>query len=476
MIVCADAIQWAKEYQGEKFHALLCDPPYHLTSIVKRFGKKDSAPAQFGADGVFSRASKGFMGQAWDGGDVAFRPETWATFSNVLFPGAFGMAFASSRGWHRLAVAIEDGGFIIHPTIFGWCYGSGFPKATRIDTQIDKMAGQFIQGQKLPSSRNTNGNLGYNMREKHASNPQIDLAKAWVGHRYGLQALKPALEPIIVFQKPYEGRPINCMVETGAGALNIGEGRIATNPEIDNMERVVERKPRVSQTWEDGSGFKNERNSITGVRPEGRWPANFILGDKEAAEALDRQSGVRSSGHYSGKVPENGGLYKLGLKQVEDKGYTEGGFASRFFFRVEEQIDESDPVYYCSKASRAERDAGLESLPIAEYKTHGETDEDMSGNNHNTTGQKPAKAHNPHPTLKPISLTKYLATLLLPPNMYAPRRLFVPFSGVASEMIGAWQAGWDEIIGIEREENYVQIAQVRYDYWTGQPRQLDLGV
>lgn len=136
-ILPGKAEEWAKQYQGELFHALLADPPYHLTSVVKRFGGEDAAPAQFGKDGAFARASAGFMGKQWDGGDVAFRPETWAAFLSVMYPGAFGMAFASSRGWHRLACAIEDGGAIIHPSIFGWNYSSGFPKATRVDTQID---------------------------------------------------------------------------------------------------------------------------------------------------------------------------------------------------------------------------------------------------------------------------------------------------------------------------------------------------
>lgn len=89
---------WARHYTGEKFHALLSDPPYHLTPIVDRFGKAGAAPAQFGTDGAFARMSRGFMGKTWDGGDIAFRPDTWAALATHLHPGAFGMAFASSRG------------------------------------------------------------------------------------------------------------------------------------------------------------------------------------------------------------------------------------------------------------------------------------------------------------------------------------------------------------------------------------------
>ena len=58
---------------GVQVDSVVTDPPYHLQSIVKRFGKEGSAPAQEGTDGAFSRASKGFMGKEWDGGDIAFR-------------------------------------------------------------------------------------------------------------------------------------------------------------------------------------------------------------------------------------------------------------------------------------------------------------------------------------------------------------------------------------------------------------------
>lgn len=41
----------------------------------------------------------------------------------------------------------------------------------------------------------------------------------------------------------------------------------------------------------------------------------------------------------------------------------------------------------------------------------------------------------------------------------------MPFAGTASEMIGAMLAGWDEIVGIEREQEYVEIAEKRLAYW-----------
>ena len=107
--------------------ACVTDPPYHLLPTQRRFGADGSAPAQYGRDGAMARLSGGFMGQQWDGGDIAFRPDTWATVATVLRPGAFLVAFGGTRTYHRLASAIEDAGFVIQDTI-AWIYGTGFPK------------------------------------------------------------------------------------------------------------------------------------------------------------------------------------------------------------------------------------------------------------------------------------------------------------------------------------------------------------
>jgi site-specific DNA-methyltransferase (adenine-specific) len=119
---------------GVTVDAVVTDPPYHLLSIVKRFGSPTSAPVRVGdinASGdlkaAYARQAAGFMGTTWDGGDVAFRPETWATIATALRPGGFLLAFGGTRTYHRMACAIEDAGFVIQDCIM-WLYGSGFPK------------------------------------------------------------------------------------------------------------------------------------------------------------------------------------------------------------------------------------------------------------------------------------------------------------------------------------------------------------
>ena len=122
---------------GERFHAVVCDPPYHLTSIVKRFGDARAERENYAVNKSNSAyMSRGFMGQKWDGGDIAFQPETWRAVYDCLLPGAHLLAFGGTRTFHRMVCAIEDAGFEIRDTV-AWIYGSGFPKSLDVSKSID---------------------------------------------------------------------------------------------------------------------------------------------------------------------------------------------------------------------------------------------------------------------------------------------------------------------------------------------------
>ena len=158
---------------ADHFDAVVTDPPYHLTSIVKRFS--GGTPATHGTDGLFQRGSKGFLGQTWDGGDIAFRPETWAKVLRVMKPGAHLVAFNHSRTYHDMAAAIAAAGFEVRDSflhlydagplwpdflstldavqlraldralatsgegLLAWIYGTGFPHSHNIEKAIDKL-------------------------------------------------------------------------------------------------------------------------------------------------------------------------------------------------------------------------------------------------------------------------------------------------------------------------------------------------
>lgn len=467
----ANILDWATSYDGPPYHALLCDPPYHLTEITKRFGAADSAPAQFGTDGAFQRASKGFMGKQWDGGRIAFEPETWAALARHLHPGAYGMAFASTRGYHRMACAIEDAGLIIH-TMLGWSFGSGFPKATRIDTQIDRRAGAertVVSTRKHTPKFNAKAqgyrekDNGFNSRERESfevTEPATELAAAWSGHRYGGQAIKPAFEPIVLFQKPYKGAPVESITTTGAGALNIEAGRIGTE----------EMMPRNNTPGHNGVFNASGGIGNGGI---GRWPANLLLAHTPdcngectpgcAVTALGEQSGESES---TGGVNNGGGETPIYGTYVNTKpranagGLGDSGTAARFFFNADWFLDRIDnPVRYVSKASTGEREAGLDGWDASTVDDGRPTPID----NPYLRGETARK--NTHPTVKPLDLCRYLATLLLPPTLYAPRRILIPFAGSGSEMIGVGLAGWEECDGIELEAEHIEIARARLAWW-----------
>jgi DNA modification methylase len=134
-----DCLSLMAAMEPNTIDAVVTDPPYHLTSIVKRFGGENAVSAKHGTDGAFARASRGFMGQTWDGGDIAFRPETWAEVYRVMKPGAHLVAFGGTRTFHRMMVAIEDAGFEQRDTLF-YCYGTGFPKSHNINKAIGDAA------------------------------------------------------------------------------------------------------------------------------------------------------------------------------------------------------------------------------------------------------------------------------------------------------------------------------------------------
>jgi len=127
----AESLEHLKTLEDNRFDSCVTDPPYHLASILKRFGPGqkgiNNKDEKAGRNGPYHRAAKGFMGQTWDGGDIAFNKDFWKEVFRVMKPGAVLLSFAATRNYHRMAVAVEDAGFEIFDMI-NWIYGSGFPK------------------------------------------------------------------------------------------------------------------------------------------------------------------------------------------------------------------------------------------------------------------------------------------------------------------------------------------------------------
>lgn len=123
---CRDAL---RQLPDACIDSVVTDPPYALVSVVKRFGGANAAPAK--GNDAYMRASVGFMGKTWDTGETAFSTEFWSEVLRVLKPGGHVVAFGASRGYHRMACAIEDAGFEIRDSLC-WLYATGFPKSHNI--------------------------------------------------------------------------------------------------------------------------------------------------------------------------------------------------------------------------------------------------------------------------------------------------------------------------------------------------------
>jgi len=294
MIISGDCIEEMQKLidQGVQVDAVVTDPPYHLQSIVDRFGKEGSAPAKQGTDGAFARASSGFMGQEWDGGDIAFRAETWRLAWELLKPGGHLLAFSASRNYHRMAVAIEDAGFEIRDQMM-WLYGSGFPKSMNISKAIDKAAGAerevvgIDHAARARANKNTTSDKmpSYDkprqaQTEAVITAPATEAAKQWDG--WGT-ALKPAHEPIAVGRKPIsESTVAKNVLKHGTGAINIDASRVETNDNLNGGTYSGEKRGKdESSQWQNedrksgkGSGFTHGCGEFK--QPTGRFPANIM--------------------------------------------------------------------------------------------------------------------------------------------------------------------------------------------------------
>ena len=452
MIIHGDATQIP--LADNSVDTCITDPPYHLTSIIKRFGKENSAPAKYGTDGVYARASAGFMGKTWDGGDVAFNPETWTEVYRVLKPGALLLSFGGTRTYHRMVCAIEDAGFEIRDTI-AWVYGSGFPKSYDISKGIDKKAG--AKREVVGWNENLTGRTrpeGNPVRFTNKANgtltaPSTPEAQLW--HGWGT-ALKPAFEPIVVAMKPIDGNFVNNALTWGVAGLNIDGGRVETSDKLQTLDGSFSF---------NGTGGANEtgKHIIYRDAAQGRFPANLIHdGSDEVVELFPQtKSGKVSAGTMRGINSNHNVAYADMAAGTELTGYGDSGSAARFF--------------YCAKASRSERNAGLEGMEEHLFGQSGGAQQALKNGEseylQDSIGlNKIKKMQNHHPTVKPLELMRYLVRLTKTPTGGV---VLDPFMGSGTTGCACVLEGRD-FIGIEKEAEYVEIAEKRIAYWSKQPK------
>ena len=193
---CFDLI----EQEENVYDAIVTDPPYAIS----------------------------LHGYRWDT-DIAFSPELWHRFFRALKPGGFIALFAAPRLYHRAATACEAAGFDLYP-FMGWRFRDGLPKPINLAELFDRdnLAEREIIGLRRGSGFTTaNVDHGAQNRShvnfaKHARHVSPE-AQDWRGYYYGVNTLKPCLEPVLLAQKPIATkRMIDNVRMWGTGALNVG--------------------------------------------------------------------------------------------------------------------------------------------------------------------------------------------------------------------------------------------------------------
>ena len=178
---------------------------------------------------------------------------------------------------------------------------------------------------------------------------------------------------------------------------------------------------------------------------------------------LDQQTGDlgESKGGWSGSGVRDRGWGMSAREDVTGLGFGDTGGASRFFYRVKASRKEREIGLFghvpCVKCGRLDSTKHFTPAPTTPTNTPSPTLDPTTV--FETTEGKCVR--NDHPTVKPIGLCYWLAKLLLPPLGDKPRRILVPFSGSGSEMIACLLAGWDEVVGIEQDPKYRDIATKR---------------
>jgi DNA modification methylase len=475
-LILGNCIEELKKLKEDSVDSIVTDPPYEL----------------------------GFMGKKWDASGIAYNVELWKECLRVLKAGGHLLSFGGTRTYHRMTCAIEDAGFEIRDML-EWIYASGFPKSQNVGKAYDKRGGknlswfidyilkiadekgiskkeltmlfpskngkptgwlwnkQKIQGLTLEQYHKIKDflelpfdNIDELEREvvgkgkagltkgtiaNFSGETEFDLTKGnsqWEG--FGT-ALKPAHEPIVLARKPLSEKTIveNC-IKHGTGALDIDGCRIPTSDTVgarpSNKDGITRRNLAF--------GMKEFEGNPT----QGRFPANLLVTD----DALN--DGEMTKSHGGGKASYGGSFGNN--KEITDKTAmkrfsNDSGSKSRYF-----DIDvwgEKHGLIQTPKASKSERNKGCEGM---EHKRHSDRKKDDGAGGDNPRNRTNTLKQNFHPTVKPLHLMSWLVRLVSKKG----DTVLDPFMGSGTTGVACKQLDRN-FIGIEREEEYIKIAEAR---------------
>ena len=394
-----DDIPTTKILHGDCMQLLKTLPDNSIDAIVTDppYGMSPDGIARTWADIEEGRKLSGFMGKDWDAAVPCHN--FFAECLRVLKHGGHMIAFSSTRTVCALGMAAQKGGFVIRDMIH-WCYFSGFPKSHDISKAIDREAGA--------------------VREVVGTNPNVKAGSAgWQDTGY-------------VGGKVTGGNADITKPATQDAQKWAGFGT-ALKPAVEPallLRKPLEKGLTIAQNvLKHGTGALNIDACRFGYG-DPCWVGSHELGDPHRFAKTNGGSMVAS---FSESPPVAG--HKLGRWPAN--------------------------LYQCAKASRSEREKGLDHLEAQKgiaKQVHGEDSKGLNSPRAGA-GRTANEVRNIHPTVKPIKLMRWCCRLI---GGQKGSVILDPFTGSGTTGSAALLEGFD-FVGMELTPEYLPIIEGRID-------------
>jgi len=515
-LILGDCIEVMKTLEDNSVDTIITDPPYGPQFMGKEWDKlwrneseadqKYIKKTQKETDGLTSRRrnlpdlkSTGIQMQEWH--------YSWALQAlRIAKPGAFMFCFGGTRTFHRIACGIEDAGWEVRDCV-AWIFGSGFPKSHNIGKKLEgwdgwgtalkpawEYIGVFMKPRDGTFAENAlkhgvaglnidGGRVGTEQKvrkggvqkwEEQKNREFITACIVVLNERLGeLESCQYSAEECAkqtTSETPKTSREDISIKDTGcldgmkaentkqnSNTEEFGRMPLAKSPkDISSIIKITKDLTIDWKTWNSCQGAtmpditaENITHAVSVLTQKlkeqgnaGRWPSNIIHdGSEEVLAGFPDSKSVPHRHNHTRETQVYGGGKGLGIRDGMS-GFNDSGSAARFF--------------YCAKASKAERNQGLEGMEEGQTKGGGglnNTPDDVC----EKYGSIKAKQQNTHPTVKPLSLMEYLCRLTSTPT---GGLVLDPFMGSGTTGMACKKTNRD-FIGIEIDEHYFEIAERR---------------
>ena len=441
-LINGDCLEELKKLDDNSVDLLCTDPPYGYGFMGKHwdtFKEKDSTKSQ-----QVGWMSPGMKKDTY--GMKEFFDPIWTECLRVLKPGALAFVMSAPRSDVQtiMSQTLQEAGFDISFTPIYWTYASGFPKAMNVSKMLEK-----------------NGNQ-----------------KEELDGSYGGFQPKPAVEVVIVAMKPIEEKGLLAQAQKNGKAVSwFDDCRIpfeeghepSDNQSMPDLRDVGKKSKEAIGIDKLSYGqVENAERKEYEQNTDGRFPANLLVSDDIIDDGKIRTAKPHGG---DGKPLDTQGM-GWGFKRMASSISDSGGY-SRYFSldawfeknlkSLPEPVQKTFPFMIVPKASKAEKNNGLDNFETKQAKGGGGTSndtwyEDDVNSASGKFGSEKAPSRNIHPTVKPLTLMNYLVVL----GSRKGDVVLEPFAGSGTTALACVSQERD-YIAIEREEEYYDIAKARLD-------------